>query len=156
MTSIAVRAAVLGDAALVAQNNAAMAWETERLTLDPATALLGAQAVITDARRGFYLLAERHGDTLGQLLITYEWSDWRNRNFWWFQSVYIKPEARRVGVFRLMFADVLRRAHEAGDVCGLRLYVEHENHRAQATYEALGMQRAHYDMFELAIEPPSP
>ncbi|MEK7704171.1 MAG: GNAT family N-acetyltransferase [Myxococcota bacterium] len=156
MSSIFVRPATLEEATLVARNNAAMALETERLELDTETALLGVQAVIADVRKGFYLLAEQHGEVIGQMLVTYEWSDWRNQTFWWLQSVYVVPGARRSGVFRRLFDDVVARAREAADVCGLRLYVERDNHRAHATYEALGMLRSHYDMFELPFESNSP
>ncbi|WP_266160843.1 GNAT family N-acetyltransferase [Dyella silvatica] len=127
--------------------NAAMAWETEAKRLDLAVLERGVAAVLDETRRGFYLIAERAGDAVGSLLVTYEWSDWRCGDFWWIQSVYIAPEARRGGVFRALYADVAERARAAGAV-GLRLYVETENQRAQATYAGLGMQRCHYLMYE--------
>jgi GNAT superfamily N-acetyltransferase len=101
-------------------------------------------------QRGFYLVAECDGVASGCLLVTYEWSDWRCGDFWWIQSVYVTPPARRRGVFRALYADVERRAHAAGAV-GLRLYVETGNGRAQATYERLGMQRCHYHMYETPL-----
>jgi ribosomal protein S18 acetylase RimI-like enzyme len=106
--------------------------------------------VLEQPRRGFYLVAERAGVALGCLLVTYEWSDWRGGDFWWIQSVYVVPAARRGGAFRALYADVERRAAAAGAV-GLRLYVETENRRAQATYEGLGMQRCHYFMYEALL-----
>jgi ribosomal protein S18 acetylase RimI-like enzyme len=142
-----IRLAARGDITLVAEWNRAMAWETERKELDMQVLLPGVQAVLNEPRRGFYLVAERDGVAAGCLLVTYEWSDWRNGDFWWIQSVYVAPQARRGGVFRSLYADVARRAKEAGAV-GLRLYVETENHRAQHTYRELGMERCHYFMYE--------
>jgi ribosomal protein S18 acetylase RimI-like enzyme len=82
-------------------------------------------------------------------MVTYEWSDWRNGTFWWIQSVYVPEASRRTGVYRSLYARVLEMAREAGGVCGVRLYVETANARAQATYAALGMQRAHYELYEV-------
>jgi GNAT superfamily N-acetyltransferase len=142
-----IRLAERSDAAVVAEWNAAMAWETEHKRLDPEVLKRGVMAVFDEPRRGFYLLAERESRAAGCLLVTYEWSDWRNGDFWWIQSVYVAPDARRGGVFRAMYADVARRAGEAGAV-GLRLYVETENARAQNTYSELGMEQCHYLMYE--------
>lgn len=127
--------------------NAAMAWETEQRQLDRETLQRGVAGVFEQPRRGFYLIAERDGDAVGGLLVTYEWSDWRDGDFWWIQSVYVQPDARRGGVFRALYEAVAQRASAAGAV-GVRLYVETENRRAQATYEGLGMQRCHYAMYE--------
>lgn len=145
--SITIRLAERGDSAAVAEWNAAMAWETERKRLDPDVLMRGVSAVFDVPRRGFYLIAEHEGRAAGCLLVTYEWSDWRNGDFWWIQSVYVVPEARRSGVFRAMYADVAQRAKAAGAV-GLRLYVETENARAQNTYRELGMEQCHYLMYE--------
>lgn len=150
MTAIAVRPATLDDAEFLLESNLAMAWETEGKVLDGATLALGVRAVFEDARRGSYLLAERDGVAVGCLLVTFEWSDWRNGDFWWIQSVYVRPEARRNGVFQALYADVEARAIAANAV-GLRLYVELENFAAQATYEARGMQRCHYFMYERSL-----
>ena len=124
-----------------------MAWETEHKRLDPAVLARGMAAVLDEPRRGFYLVAEHDGVPVGCLMVTHEWSDWRAGDFWWIQSVYVTEAARRRGVFRALHADVERRARAAGAV-GLRLYVETENTRAQATYEGLGMARCHYFMYE--------
>jgi ribosomal protein S18 acetylase RimI-like enzyme len=86
---------------------------------------------------------------VASLLVTTEWSDWRNGVFWWIQSVYVQPEARRQGVFRALYAEVERRARVAGDVCGLRLYVAQDNAAARATYNALGMHETPYRMYEV-------
>lgn len=144
---LSIRPAVRGDISAVAAWNAAMAWETEHKRLDPQVLERGVTAVFEEPRRGFYLVAERDGQAVGCLLVTYEWSDWRNGDFWWIQSVYVVPEARRGGVFRTLYREVAARAGQAGAV-GLRLYVETENQRAQQTYRELGMEQCHYFMYE--------
>lgn len=142
-----IRPATSADIPHLVTWNAAMAWETEAKRLDLAVLERGVTAVLDEPRRGFYLMAEREGLAVGSLLVTYEWSDWRCGDFWWIQSVYIAPEARRGGVFRALYGDVAERARINGAV-GLRLYVETENNRAQATYAGLGMERCHYLMYE--------
>ena len=151
MTDLVIRRAAPADAALIAANNRAMALETEGKVLDPATTLRGAAALIADEAKGFYLVAEHASEAAGQLMVTYEWSDWRNGTFWWIQSVYVTPGHRRSGVFRALYRRVQEMAADAGDVCGIRLYVETANVRAQSTYVALGMQRSHYELYELDL-----
>jgi GNAT superfamily N-acetyltransferase len=145
--SIAIRTAARTDIAHIARWNLAMAWETEHKALDAAVLERGVTAVFDEPRRGFYLMAEREGEPVGCLLVTYEWSDWRAGDFWWIQSVYVAESARREGVFRRLYEDAQQRAKQAGAV-GLRLYVETENERAQRTYAGLGMERCHYFMYE--------
>ena len=145
--SLSIRAAAVTDLAELVAWNTAMASETEHKQLDQVILERGIRGVFEQPRRGFYLIAERDGVAVGSLLVTYEWSDWRCGDFWWIQSVYVVSEARRGGVFRALYADVAQRAAAAGAV-GLRLYVETENQRAQATYAGLGMQRCHYWMYE--------
>lgn len=128
-----------------------MAWETEGKALDGETVAHGVRAVLDDPSKGFYLVAERDGEPVGGLMVTYEWSDWRNGAFWWIQSVYVEPDARRTGVFRALFASIREQARAAGAV-GLRLYVEVENRRAQHTYASLGMAQCPYHMFELGLQ----
>ena len=147
MSTLIIRPAQRGDIAAVAEWNVAMAWETEQKRLDLGLLERGVTAVFDEPRRGFYMIAEHDGRAVGCLLVTYEWSDWRNGDFWWIQSVYVTPQARRGGVFRALYKDVARRAKEAGAV-GLRLYVETENLRAQNTYRELGMEQCHYFMYE--------
>jgi len=142
---ISIRAAERADIPFLVECNAAMASETEHKTLDRDVLTRGTQAVFDDPRRGFYLVAELEGERAGCLLITYEWSDWRNGDWWWFQSVYVAKAARRTGVFRALYADVERRARAAGAV-GMRLYVERDNERAQQTYASLGMDEEPYKM----------
>lgn len=124
-----------------------MAWETEEIKLVPETVTKGVHAVFDDPSRGQYYVAENDGYVIASLLITYEWSDWRNCNVWWFQSVYVAPEFRRQGVFRKMY-NYIRQLADEQDIAGLRLYVETKNARAQKTYEALGMSSEHYSFYE--------
>ncbi|MBI2684874.1 MAG: GNAT family N-acetyltransferase [Acidobacteria bacterium] len=126
-----------------------MALETENIVLDRERLRAGVEAVFADAARGFYLIAEADGERAGQMMITYEWSDWRNGVFWWIQSVYTVPEHRGLGVFKALYSAVQERARNAGGVCGLRLYVEAHNERAQATYRRCGMSETVYRMFEV-------
>lgn len=142
---ITVRAAVPADVPFLVDCNAAMADETEHKALDREVLERGTRRLFDEPRRGFYLVAERDGERAGCLLVTFEWSDWRDGDWWWIQSVYVVAPARRHGVFRALYREVERRAREAGAV-GLRLYVERDNLRAQQTYASLGMQEEHYKM----------
>jgi GNAT superfamily N-acetyltransferase len=150
--AITIRNAEPRDIPFLVDGNAAMALETERKVLDRDVLTRGTRAVFEDVRRGFYLIAEREGERVGCLLITFEWSDWRNGDWWWIQSVYVMPAARRQGVFRALYAEVLRRASAAPAVIGLRLYVECENRRAQQTYQSLGMEPESYEMYRRGFE----
>jgi GNAT superfamily N-acetyltransferase len=150
VSTLMIRHAERSDIGALVEWNAAMAWETEQKHLDTHVLMRGVTAVFDEPRRGFYLVAEREGRAVGCLLVTYEWSDWRNGDFWWIQSVYVVPEARRGGVFRTLHTEVAQRASDAGAV-GLRLYVETENRRAQSTYQQLGMTECHYLMYEQMI-----
>lgn len=147
-STIRVRPARRSDEDLLARFNAAQAWETERIRLDPRRLRRGVRAALRDPRKGMFLVAERGGEVAGMLMVTFEWSDWRNGVFWWIQSVYVAPQQRRSGVMRALFSDVRRRARQSGRVCGLRLYVEKSNRVAQKTYRALGLREAPYRMFE--------
>lgn len=144
---IAIRKATREDAEAIIYFQLNMAWETEAMKLVPEIVTKGVHAVFDDPSRGQYYVAEDEGRRIASLLITYEWSDWRNANVWWLQSVYVVPEFRRKGVFRLMYSHIRKLAEEQ-DVAGLRLYVETNNTRAQKTYEALGMSSEHYNFFE--------
>lgn len=150
MSKVTIRHAERRDITTIAEWNRAMAWETEQKRLDSHVLTHGVTAVFDESRRGFYLIAELDGQPVGCLLVTYEWSDWRNGDFWWIQSVYVASEARRSGVFRALYAAAVQRAADAGAV-GLRLYVETENKRAQSTYQQLGMSECHYLMYEQMI-----
>ena len=146
-----IRAATGDDATRLRDWALAMAWETERKRLDPDTVQRGVQAVLEEPRRGAYLVAERGGQAVGTLMLTYEWSDWRDGDWWWIQSVYVEPEHRRQGVYAALYRHVRDQAAATPRVCGLRLYVEHANAAAQRTYEALGMADAGYRMYEAAL-----
>ena len=143
-----IRAATPADIETIASFNEAMATETEGKTLDPATIRAGVRGLFARQDLGFYIVAEDGGRIVGQLMITYEWSDWRDGVFWWIQSVYVRPEFRGKGVYRALHAHVRAMAKAAGGVCGFRLYVEKENAAAQATYRRLGMHETHYVLYE--------
>jgi ribosomal protein S18 acetylase RimI-like enzyme len=147
-----VRPAEPADLDAIAAFQVAMAHETEAITLDPAVVRRGVAAVLADPAKGRYRVAEREGAVVGSLMLTTEWSDWRDGTWWWIQSVYVAPEARRAGVYRALHASVLADAEATGGVCGVRLYVEHANTRAQATYEAMGMRRGRYVVYETGHE----
>jgi ribosomal protein S18 acetylase RimI-like enzyme len=143
-----IRRATRRDARALAGFNAAMALETERKALMPHVIGAGVRGLLRRPGSGFYTVAECNGQVIGALMITKEWSDWRNGDFWWIQSVYVRPEYRRQGVYRRLYAYLGKLAAKARAVCGFRLYVESDNRRAQATYEAAGMARTHYVIYE--------
>ncbi len=149
--SILVRPANPRDLKILVEFNSAMALETEGKHLDSDALHAGVAAVLEDGLKGFYLLAECLGNPVGQLLVTSEWSDWRNAYFWWIQSVYVMPEHRRRGVYRALDQQVRVNAKLRGNVCGVRLYVDRRNQVAQKVYSSLGMCPSHYDMYEVEI-----
>lgn len=144
---VSVRAAEPEDAELIVRFNEALARETEGRELERAVLERGVERLLEEPRRGRYFLAERRGKVAAQLLITREWSDWRNGDIWWIQSVYVDPAHRGEGLYRTLHEHVRGRAEETGAV-GLRLYVDRENEDARAVYERLGMERSRYVVFE--------
>ena len=144
---ILIRKAVPSDSPSIIDFQLSMAWETENMKLVHEIVTKGVDAVFNDFSKGQYYVAEDDGKVIASLLITYEWSDWRNCNVWWFQSVYVVPEFRRKGVFRKMYSYIRELAVQE-DIAGLRLYVETKNSKAQKTYEALGMSSEHYAFYE--------
>ena len=146
--SISIRPGEERDIPDLAAFNRAMAEETEKIDLAVEVVTAGVTGLMRRPEYGFYLVAEASEAAVGCLMVTYEWSDWRNGLFWWLQSVYVKPAHRRRGVYRALFEYVKTVAAGAGNVCGFRLYVERENLAAQRTYEALGMRETSYKMFE--------
>ena len=148
-----VRMASAADGDAFVGFNRAMALETENKTLDEAIVGPGVRAVFEDPTHGFYVVAESGNNIVAALMVTFEWSDWRNANFWWIQSVYVTPEFRRRGLYRKLYDFVRESAHGEGNVCGFRLYVEKDNVSAQKVYEALGMSASDYLMYEEKIKP---
>jgi GNAT superfamily N-acetyltransferase len=145
---LSIRKASISDAAVVSEFNRLLALESEGKTLDAALLRAGVAAGLADPTKSVYFLAEEGGAAVGQMMYTLEWSDWRNGWFWWIQSVYVRPEARRRGVFRALFEHVHQAAQVDGNVIGLRLYVERENQVAQKTYQRMGLEPAGYLVFE--------
>ena len=145
---IHIRRAEEKDASEIIRFNQAMAMETEQRRLPDDVITRGVGHVLDHPESGFYLIAERQGVTAGSLMVTYEWSDWRNGSFWWIQSVYVLPEYRRQGIYRHLYAEVKRLAERNEECCGFRLYVEKENRSAQKTYESLGMKQCRYILYE--------
>lgn len=147
-TPVRIRRANASDASSFVAFNIAMAWETEQLQLDEAKIRAGVYGLFAQPHFGFYVAAEVDGQIAGGLMITYEWSDWRNQVFWWIQSVYVRPEFRGKGVYRALYEGVRTLAASDGQCCGFRLYVEKTNAAAQRVYAKLGMEESHYLMFE--------
>ena len=148
-TDIHIRRAIPDDARFIVESNIAMAFETEGMGLEEEVVGPGVAAVLANEALGFYLIAEIEGRHAGQLMVTFEWSDWRNGLWWWIQSVYVRPEFRRQGVYSALHCHVVEMARAAGDACGLRLYVEQENTVAQQVYQSLEMYPTRYSMYEV-------
>ena len=149
-----IRDAIPTDLSFIVAANAALAAETEGQALDPALLRAGVQAVLEDPGLGRYYLAERDGQLLGQLMTTFEWSDWRNGLFLWIQSVYVMPANRGDGVFRALFDHLTAVARADARICGIRLYVDHGNQKAQSVYGRLGMHRSNYGVMEVVYRGP--
>ncbi len=146
--SITIRDAASTDLDTIVAFNQAMAEETEGKTLDPPTILAGVRKALEDPARCMYFVAVVDDAVVGQTMVTFEWSDWRNGCIWWIQSVYVDPGFRRHGVFRALYAHVRDLARRSPDVCGLRLYVIKQNTRAIETYRKLGMTLTDYLLCE--------
>lgn len=149
-----IRPATAADEDAIVRYNAALAWESEAKTLDEPTLRAGVRAVLADPRKGFYTVAESatpdsRRAVVGQILITFEYSDWRNGWYWWIQSVYVEESARRQGVFRALFEHLKAKATADPTVIGLRLYMEDDNDRARKTYLGVGMEAEPYRLFGL-------
>ncbi|HVF29961.1 MAG TPA: GNAT family N-acetyltransferase [Pyrinomonadaceae bacterium] len=143
-----IRLAEKTDVDALVEFNQAMALETEKKLLDVLQLHAGVSAVLEDDQKGFYVVADDSGVIAGGLLVTFEWSDWRNSWFWWIQSVYVPPAYRGQSIYTKLYGHVKRLAGARGNVCGFRLYVEKENERAQRVYEKLGMKETYYLMYE--------
>jgi len=145
-----IRDAAVNDLERLVAYNCAMAEETESRRLDPEQVRAGIRRLLLEPALGRCLVVcTPDGAIAGAMMLTTEWSDWRNGLFWWIQSVYVVPEYRRAGVFSALYRQVEQEARAAPDVCGLRLYVERENTDAQDTYSSLGMRKTDYRLFEV-------
>src|SRR5688572_13397688 len=142
--SLSIRQATPADEDVLVRYNEALAWESEGKRLDPAVLRAGVRAAFADPAKGFYVVAEWDGEVVGQSGVTFEWSDWRNGWYWWIQSVYVRKDARRQGVFSAIFRHLEAAATADPAVIGLRLYVDRDNARAQATYRKLGLEDEAY------------
>ena len=152
--NLSIREATRSDLDLLVDFNMAMALETENRHLDRERLWAGTKSVLESKSQGVYVVGEvpsesQSGQVVAQLLITYEWSDWRNANFWWIQSAYVHPDWRSLGVFRSLYQHVIQEARSRSDVCGVRLYVEQGNAPALAVYDKLGLERTPYRILEV-------
>ncbi len=148
---VEVRLAETRDAATIAEFTRKMAWETEQVQLTPKTVSDGVKAVFEDSGLGFYVVATHLGDIVGCLMVTYEWSDWRNGVQWWLQSVYVRSDFRRKGIFKKLWSFTMNLASDHPNVCGIRLYVEKDNKPAQETYRSIGLDATNYLVFETTL-----
>ena len=148
MNHISIREGTTSDAASISNFQRNMALETESKILDDDTVLKGVEKVLTSSDRGFYVIAEVDSKVIGSLMVTFEWSDWRNGWFFWIQSVFVDEEYRRQGVYRSMHNEVINRCKTSKDCCGIRLYVEKDNINAQKVYKNLGMYETDYYLYE--------
>lgn len=146
--SITIRAATLADAEVIAEYNRRLAFETEDKVLDPPVLAAGVAALLRDPGKGRYFVADDDGDVVAQIAVTYEWSDWRNGWVWWIQSVYVRSDARRRGIFQALYRRVEEAARDDGGVVALRLYVERHNDVAQQTYRRMGMEEMPFLLFQ--------
>lgn len=143
-----VRQATPADTDTIVEFNCRLASETESKELDRALLRDGVHNVLSDPQKGLYFVAEADDRVVGQVMITFEWSDWRNGTIWWLQSVYVHADYRRRGVFRQLMEHVDRLQQETAGVIGLRLYVERENNAAQNTYRRLAFRDGNYVVME--------
>jgi ribosomal protein S18 acetylase RimI-like enzyme len=149
---IQIRAATIEDCEIIAGFNAAIAVETEQKTLDPTVLKRGVDRLLRDSGRGRYYLAECDGRVVGQMMYTWEWSDWRDGWFWWIQSVYVDKAYRGRSVFSSLYRHLEALAQADSDVCGIRLYVDRDNHAAQGVYQTLGMTMSAYRVMEVLMK----
>jgi GNAT superfamily N-acetyltransferase len=147
-TAINIRDARPDDLSLIVDFNDRLATESEGKTLDRVVLTKGVQRALASPQMCRYFMAEVNGEVVGQTMITFELTDWRDGVLWWLQSVYVRPEFRKLGVFKALFQHIANLARETPDVRGLRLYVEQGNSRAQRVYEQMGMQPGGYLVYE--------
>jgi len=152
MPSVKIRYARQEDLQAILGFQQEMAFETEKKKLNQQIVSDGVLAVLTDRNKGFYIVAEVDGRVIASLMVTKDWSDWRNAFFYYIQSVFVKPEFRKRGIFSKLYAFVKKMAKHAPAVCGIRLYVEKDNGAAKRTYESVGMQLTDYHLYEHCFE----
>ena len=150
--NLVIRHATPDDAPAIARFNVALARETERRTLNRRLVALGVRALLNEPHHGFYVVADNGKKIVGMTMITYEWSDWLNRQWWWLQSVYVDPSLRRSGIFGKIHAYIEELAARADNVCGIRLYAEKDNLPAHRTYRSIGLSPSNYGVFEQLFE----
>lgn len=143
-----IRPAVPADAATIARFQEQMAKETEGITLDAEVVGKGVNSIFGDSSRGIYYVLEVEGRIIASLLITYEWSEWRNGQVWWIQSVYVEKDFRGQGIFKRLYAYIQSLAASDENICGIRLYVDNTNTAAQKVYQSIGMNGDHYKVYE--------
>ncbi len=144
--TIVIRDAGPADGPIIAEFNSRLSEETEGKSLDPSVIGPGVAAMLADPLKGRYWVAESEGEVVGQIMVTYEWSDWRNGTWWWLQSVYVRDDYRQSGIFKALYRYVEALAQGEESVVGIRLYVEKDNARAQAIYDKLGFADTGYQM----------
>lgn len=152
MTNVTIRRAAASDLPAIVAFNQAMAWETERRELPADIISPGVEGLFNAPQYGFYLVAEGNQEVVGSLMVTFEWSDWRDGLIWWIQSVYVQPDWRRRGIYRALYQHTKTLGAAQGSVRGFRLYVEKDNEVAQRTYARLGMRESDYKLFEEMLD----
>ncbi len=143
-----IRRAVREDIPTIVGFNQAMALETEGVSLDSEVLTSGVEEIFKNPKHGFYIVCEIESAVRACLLITYEWSDWRNGLFFWIQSVFVQKEYRKKGLYKLMYKFVKTEAEESHEIAGIRLYVDQNNKKAKKVYSKLGMIKSNYQIFE--------
>jgi N-acetylglutamate synthase-like GNAT family acetyltransferase len=146
-----IRNAVIDDAEIIAENNKSLALESENIILKYETVLKGVKKLITDKNKGFYIIAEKNNKIIGQIMITFEWSDWKNKNIWWLQSVYVNKFCRQKGIFKELFNNIKRRASNQ-NIDTLRLYVHSNNKNAKKVYHQIKMIEVPYNIFQMKLK----
>ena len=150
--NLVIRQATATDASRIASFNVALARETEQRTLNRRIVGIGVRTLLAEPSHGFYIVADNGEKIVGMVMVTFEWSDWLNRQWWWLQSVYVDPAMRKRGVFTKIYNYIGEMGERQGNVCGIRLYVEKENRHAQRTYRSLGLNANSYRLMEIPLE----
>jgi GNAT superfamily N-acetyltransferase len=146
--NLVIRQATVEDATKIASFNVALARETEERTLNRRTVVAGVRTLLAEPKHGFYVVADNGKKVVGMAMITFEWSDWLNRQWWWLQSVYVDPKMRQQGIFGRIYEYIEEMAARQENVCGIRLYVEKENKAGLRTYRSLGLAPRSYRVME--------